>query len=82
MKKNNSNEVNINEYKIIKNTFEMDDPECISEQKTNTDNSSSLEIQDIQKEVINIHIDGKDDEENDNHFENIEELKASILNHD
>jgi hypothetical protein len=76
MKKNTPQDVNLNEYKIIKNTVDMEEGETLTE-KTNSSGLKDKEIQEIQKEVINLHV--EDDEQAE---ENIEDLKASILNHD
>ena len=83
MKKNTGNEVNMNEYKIIKNTIEMDESESLTD-KSSTENSNNKEIQELQKEVINLHVqdDKEMDDEDEHSLENIEDLKASILNHD
>jgi hypothetical protein len=79
MKKNTPQDVNLNEYKIIKNTLDIEEGESLTE-KTNSTALKDKEIQEIQKEVINLHVEeDKDDEQAD---ENIEDLKASILNHD
>jgi hypothetical protein len=79
MKKNTPQDVNLNEYKIIKNTLDIEEGEILTE-KTNSTSLKDKEIQEIQKEVINLHVEeDKDDEHAD---ENIEDLKASILNHD
>lgn len=88
MKKNSPDSVNMNEYKMIKNTVEMDEPDTFitSSDKNVSVNSSdplpSQEIHDFHKEVINLHV--EDHVEDDEHMstENIEDLKASILNHD
>ena len=69
---------NVNEYKMIKNTIEMDEAEELNTKE------DSKEIQEIHKDVVNMNIDDdheKTDEENtDQGKENIEELKASVLN--
>jgi hypothetical protein len=88
MKKNSPDSVNLNEYKMIKNTVEMDEPDTLitpSDKNVSVNTSEPLpnqEIQDLQKEVINLHV--EDHNEDDEHMstENIEDLKASILNHD
>jgi hypothetical protein len=88
MKKNSPDSVNLNEYKMIKNTVEMDEPDTIitpsdkHNSLNNTDPLPSQEIHELHKEVINLHV--EDHEEDDEHMstENIEDLKASILNHD
>ncbi len=75
--KKGSQEVNLNEYKIIKNM--MDDEEGDIAEK---DTTSAKEIQELHKE-INLHVKGdKEDDEDHTTEENIEDLKASILNHD
>jgi hypothetical protein len=88
MKKNSPDSVNLNEYKMIKNTVEMDEPDTLitpSDKNVSVNTSEPLpnqEIQDLHKEVINLHV--EDHNEDDEHMstENIEDLKASILNHD
>ena len=79
MKKNTPQDVNLNEYKIIKNTIDMEEGESLTE-KTNNISLKEKEIQELQKEVINLHV--EDDKEDEHSEENLEDLKASILNHD
>ncbi len=74
MKKNQNN--SINEYKIIKNTHDMDDIEG-NVNKKGTE-LQKKEIQEIHKEVQNINF-GDDHEMEDNN-DNIEDLKSAILN--
>jgi len=74
MKKSQNN--SINEYKMIKNTPDMDDIEG------NVNNKGTelqkKEIQEIHKEVNNINFDDEHDTcDND---DNIEDLKSAILN--
>ena len=68
----NSNK-GVAEYKIIKNSIEMDETECLT---VKNDNLLHKEIQEIHKE-LNIHDDTENMEE-----DNIEDLKSSILNAD
>jgi hypothetical protein len=79
MKKNAQIEVNMNEYKMIKNPIEMDDAESI-ENKTQED---SKEIRDLHHEVINLQVedDFKDVEDGEENNEDFENLKAAIMNH-
>jgi len=80
MKKNSQIEVNMNEYKMIKNPIEMDDADTI-EDKTMED---SKEIHDLQHEVINIQVEydiSKEHEDVGDVNEDFENLKAAIMNH-
>jgi hypothetical protein len=67
---------------MIKNAVEMDESEYLTD-KSMTDNTSNKEIQDLHKEVINLHVeDDNEKDEHNEHIDNIDDLKASILNHD
>ena len=80
MKKNSQIEVNMNEYKMIKNPIEMDDTDTV-EDKTMED---SKEIQDLQHEVISIQVEydiSKEHEDVGDMNEDFENLKAAIMNH-
>lgn len=80
IKKNAQIEVNMNEYKMIKNPIEMDDSDAL-DNKTNED---SKEIEDLHHEVINMQVDddiSKDNDDGDDTNEDFENLKAAILNH-
>lgn len=73
-KKNQNN--SLNEYKIIKNTSDMDDLEKNVNKHSNE--LQKKEIQEIHKEVNNINFDDEHDTcDND---DNIEDLKSAILN--
>lgn len=78
MKKNSQIEVNMNEYKMIKNPIEMDDTDSL-ENKTQED---SKEIQDLHHEVINMQVEDDKDEDGEENIEDFENLKAAIMNHD
>ena len=67
----------MNEYKIIKNTHDMDDIESNTKQKSTELQKS--EIQEIHKEVNNINFDEDEHDTADNE-DNIEDLKSAILN--
>lgn len=67
----------MNEYKIIKNTPDMDDIESNTKKKSTE--LQNKEIQEIHKEVNNINFDEDDHDAADND-ENIEDLKSAILN--
>jgi len=73
-KKNQNN--SLNEYKIIKNTSDMDDLEKNVNKHSNE--LQKKEIQEIHKEVKNNNID--DEHENTENYENIDDLKTAILN--
>lgn len=77
LKKNTPQDVNLNEYKIIKNTVDMEEGEALAEKNNNS--LKDKEFQDLHKEVINLHVD--DEKDGDNIEDNIEELKASIMDH-
>ena len=80
MKKNSQIEVNMNEYKMIKNSIEMDDADSL-ENKTNED---SKEIRDLHHEVINLQVEDesiKENEDVEDNNEDFENLKAAIMNH-
>lgn len=76
MKKNSPN---LNEYKIIKNSVEMDESECLNK---STPEDNNKEYQEMHNE-INLHVQ-EDDDNTDNtenmDSENIEDLKSSIMN--
>jgi hypothetical protein len=57
------------EYKMIKNSIEMDEAECLNVRSDN-------------KEIIDMHKELNMDEENDVEGESIEDLKSSIMNAD
>ncbi len=60
--------------------IKMEEPESLTINSHN-DTIASQEIQDLQKEVINLNV--EDDLDRDSHeMESIDDLKASILNHD
>lgn len=67
----------VNEYKIIKNTPDMDDIESNTNKKSTE--LQKKEIQEIHKEVNNINFDEDEHDTADNE-ENIEDLKSAILN--
>jgi len=67
----------MNEYKIIKNTHDMDDIESNTKQKSTE--LQKREIQEIHKEVNNINFDEDEHDTADNE-DNIEDLKSAILN--
>lgn len=86
-----SSDVNLNEYKMIKNN-ELDETECLTV-KTDGDNNNNIgssigssninkELLDLHKEMIDVNV-GEDSNNNneENDEENIEDLKASIMNH-
>ena len=80
MKKNSQIEVNMNEYKMIKNPIEMDDADCM-ENKTM---ENSKEIHDLHHEVINLQVEddfSKDHEDIGDVNDDFENLKAAIMNH-
>jgi len=64
------------EYKIIKNTSDMDDIESNTNKKRELQKKEILEIH---KEVNNINFDEDDHDTADNE-DNIEDLKSAILN--
>jgi hypothetical protein len=66
---------NVNEYKMIKNQIEMEESECLN--NTHETDNNYKEIQEMHKEVINLQL--EDDHEKQEE-ENIDDLKASILN--
>ena len=81
MKKSSQSEVNMNEYKIIKNTIEMDETECLTD-KSYSETPNHNDIHEMHKEVINLHVEEDKEDDTGINMENIEDLKASILNHD
>lgn len=86
MKKHSPNDINLNEYKMIKNSSDMEEAETLTistKGEGNNESDISKEIKDLQKEVIDLHVDDGDKEaENGEEVDNIEDLKASIMDHD
>ena len=68
---------NLNEYKIIKTSIELDETDCLTV-KSET-RAKHQEIKDIKNEVNNMNMDD-DTEDRDETSDNIDDLKASILN--
>jgi hypothetical protein len=75
LKKNQTHSVN--EYKIIKNTPDMDDIESNTHKKSTE--LQKKEILEIHKEVNNINFD-EDEHDSADNDDNIEDLKSAILN--
>jgi hypothetical protein len=73
----------MNEYKMIKNSIEMDEAECLTvNDKTYAEVTPNKEIQELHKEVISLHVHDHIEEDEHDSTDNIEDLKASILNQD
>lgn len=80
MKKNTPGDVNLNEYKMIKNNADADDHDNLGVQSGGP--IMSKEIEDLQKEVINLEVGEEPKDEEGDEMESMDDLKASILNHD